>query len=92
MLFIIIFDKLPRGIAFINKDKHSLTVVTNKNKLSQTEETILNTLWNYQYNPGNTNGLIDYHNLSSKQYVEQIKLYFNLNEEPSILEGYVFIA
>ena len=31
----ITFDKLPGGIAFINKDGHSLSVVTNSNKLSQ---------------------------------------------------------
>ena len=30
--------------------------------------------------------------LSSEEYIEQIKIYFNLNKEPSIPEGYVFTA
>ncbi len=33
----ITFDKLPGGIAFINKDGHSLSVVTNKKNLLQTD-------------------------------------------------------
>ena len=89
----ITFDKLPGGgIAFINKDGHSLSVVTNTNKLLQKDKIILTTLWNSQNFEGNTNSLIDYQNLSSEEYIEQIKLYFNLNKQPSIPEGYVFTA
>ena len=36
--------------------------------------------------------LIDYLNLSSKEYIERVKIYFNLHNEPNIPEDYVFTA
>ena len=89
---IITYDKLPGGISFINKDKLSLSVVTNGNKITEEEKKILLLLWNSQNKMDKNENLIDYLNLSSKEYIERVKIYFNLHKEPNIPEDYIFTA
>ena len=73
------FEQIKPSLVFFNQDRESFSIISNNDK-NDPEYKNLKALWNSQ-NPDQNfwNELVDYKNMKHDEFLEQIKILFNLN-------------
>ena len=79
----ITFENIPPALVLFNEDKQSISIVINHKKIGKETKQKLNYLWNSQNQP-NKLEIINYDNLSQKEFREQINIFYNINKDSNI--------
>ncbi len=84
------FNDLPGGLVLFNHDNESISIITNSKKIDKNTKSKLKELWNSQ-NIKRIQDLVYYNELDQNGFIEQIKIYFNINKDLNLrYKDYIF--